>query len=378
MIIIPNKQRFLRNVYNIRWMGLIIETTLKSAQACFILPWLVSSIWLKTMVSVSPRPNLRSDQCLAAIIFYRLPQLAPAGEWMPRPGQPTLLQSCKASEHGWQVWQEGRESLWAAKRQKLVEMARLFHSNSIYCYFFCTQHSQAEHYEWQALNDAQLQEDSLQYRFEEYQSQVFDIDDSWRWADTQAWYPPQKMLQWKYYFSGVYKTSCLLRWCIHQRKSLRPAQPKWPTCGLGNRFNFFLPLGGVSDPKRKSEPRLWGGHTLHSNLGCCRVGIARKGNNWYLPSAYFVILSKLVQVAVNTVNTSTKNPWSGHQLRRKHWEERPRGLWISGPSQLDLVSLPPSNVCKCECGMHTLQQFKCGLSVLQLRQQLLTKKMCMV
>ena len=77
MIIIPNKQRFLRNVYNIRWMGLIIETTLKSAQACFILPWLVSSIWLKTMVSVSPRPNLRSDQCLAAIIFYRLPQLAP-------------------------------------------------------------------------------------------------------------------------------------------------------------------------------------------------------------------------------------------------------------------------------------------------------------
>ena len=165
MIIIPNKQRFLRNVYNIRWMGLIIETTLKSAQACFILPWLVSSIWLKTMVSVSPRPNLRSDQCLAAIIFYRLPQLAPAGEWMPRPGQPTLLQSCKASEHGWQVWQEGRESLWAAKRQKLVEMARLFHSNSIYCYFFCTQHSQAEHYEWQALNDAQLQEDSLQYRF---------------------------------------------------------------------------------------------------------------------------------------------------------------------------------------------------------------------
>jgi hypothetical protein len=65
-------------------------------------------------------------------------------------------------------------------------MARLFHSNSIYCYFFCTQHSQAEHYEWQALNDAQLQEDSLQYRFEEYQSQVFDINDSWRWADTQA------------------------------------------------------------------------------------------------------------------------------------------------------------------------------------------------
>ena len=114
---------------------------------------------------------------------------------MPRPGHPLLLQNWHASEHGWQVWQECRESLWAAKRQKLVELARLFHSITIIFYsipfkyvllFFCTLHSQVEHYEWQAMNDSQLEEDSLQHRFEEYQSQVFDIDDSWRWADTQA------------------------------------------------------------------------------------------------------------------------------------------------------------------------------------------------
>lgn len=35
-------------------------------------------------------------------------------------------------------------------------------------------------------SDAQPQEDSIADRFEEYQSQIFDIDDSWQWADTQA------------------------------------------------------------------------------------------------------------------------------------------------------------------------------------------------